>query len=125
MRAMNAHDLDRLRAVLADDFFFNDHRRTGLGRLDKTGYVASVAALFEQAPDVAFHPRYIVAAENHGLLAVNRAFGTLAVGGGEFEQVYAVVALHHGGRLIGLEFFEPEDLERARARFEELRQAAR
>ena len=34
LRAVNAHDLDRLRVALSDDFVLNDHRRTGLGRLD-------------------------------------------------------------------------------------------
>jgi class 3 adenylate cyclase len=124
-RAMNAHDLGRFRAALADDFALSDHRRTGLGRLTSPDeYVAAVAALFEQAPDIAFEPLYIVAAEPHGMLVVQRASGTLAVGGGEFEQVYALLACYRDGQIGGIEFFEPEDLDRARARFEELRGSA-
>jgi tetratricopeptide (TPR) repeat protein len=124
MRAINAHDLVRLRAALADDFVLSDHRRTGLGRLGIDHYLAAVAALFEQAPDAIFQPLYLVAVESHALLSMNRGSGTLAGGGGEFEQFYAFLSLHHGGRVVGLEFFEPEDLDRARARFAELRASA-
>ncbi len=48
------------------------------------------------------------------------ARGTLANGGGEFEQFYGLLSRHRGGGLIAVEFFELEDLDRARARFEEL-----
>ena len=85
-RAMSDHDLDRLRAALPDDFVLNDHRRTGLGQLGSDDYIASLAALFEQAPDVIIEPLYTVAVEEHGNLAVVRMFGTLA-DGGEFESV--------------------------------------
>ena len=53
VRALRDHDLDRLRAVVPDDFVFHDHRRTGAGRLGSADdYVALLAALFEQSPDV-------------------------------------------------------------------------
>src|SRR5262249_47428668 len=46
--AVIAHDLQRLRAALPDDFVFHDHRRTGLGRIDTADeYVGWFAALFE------------------------------------------------------------------------------
>jgi ketosteroid isomerase-like protein len=120
-RAMNAHDLVRFRAALSDDFVVDDHRRTGLGRLGPDEYLAAVAALFEQAPDIVFEPLYIVAAEAHGLLVMQRACGTLANGGGEFEQFYLLLSHYRGDRVTGVEFFEPEDLDRTRARFEALR----
>jgi ketosteroid isomerase-like protein len=120
-RAMNAHDLVRFRTALSDDFVLNDHRRTGLGRLGPDEYLDAVAALFEQAPDIVFEPMYMVAAEAHGLLAMQRASGTLANFGGEFEQFYVLLSHYRGDRVTGIEFFEPEDLDRARARFEELR----
>jgi hypothetical protein len=43
------------------------------------------------------------------------AFGTLAGNGGEFEQVYVLLARHRAGGVTGVEFFEPEDLDVARA----------
>jgi hypothetical protein len=121
IRAMNTRDLDRLRAALPDDFVVHDHRRTGLGRLESADdYVASVAALLEQTSERTFELLYIVAAERHGLLAMVHAVGTLA-DGGEFEQVAAWLALFQDDRVVGIEMFEPEHLDVARARFAELR----
>jgi class 3 adenylate cyclase len=121
MRAGNARDLDRVRALLPNDFVFDDHRRTGLGRLESAAdYLASLAALFELVSARAFESLYVVAAERHGLLGMTRAFGTLA-DGGEFEQVFVSLTLFRDDRVVGMEMFEPEDLDVARARFEELR----
>jgi hypothetical protein len=53
---------------------------------------------------------------------MGHTFGTLA-GGGAFESVYVSLWLYRGGRPAALERFEPEDLDRARARFEELGEA--
>ena len=46
VRAWNAHDLGRLRALLPDDFYLDDRRRTGVGKIDGAdAYVASLAAM--------------------------------------------------------------------------------
>jgi class 3 adenylate cyclase/tetratricopeptide (TPR) repeat protein len=120
-RALNAHDLDGLRAALPRDYVYEDHRRTGVGRLESAeAYLASIAPMFELAPDAILENLYTIATERHGTLAMTHSFGTLA-GGGEFESVYVVLTRHEGGRLVGLEMFEPEDLPVARARFEALR----
>jgi len=122
LRAMNDHDLDRLRALLPRDFFFDDHRRTGVGRIEGSeAFVPTVAALFEQAPDLTFETLYTIATEQHGALEMVRMFGRLAAGGGEFETCYARLGLYQGARLVGMELFEPDDLDRARARLTELR----
>jgi hypothetical protein len=120
LRAVNAHDVDRLRAVLPEDFVMDDHRRTGLGRLDRETYLASVAALVEQAPDVTTELLYVVVVEEHGFFVLARNFGTLREGGA-FESVYLRFAVYEGDRMGRVEMFEPEDLDVARARFEELR----
>jgi SnoaL-like domain len=120
VRAVNAHDLEGLRAVLPDDFVLHDHRRTGLGRLGAEDYLASAAALFEEAPDVTVETLHVIAVDEHGALSLGRTFGTLREGG-EFESVYLRIVLHRGDRLVAIEMFEPEDLAVARARFEELR----
>ena len=119
-RAMNDHDLDRLRAVLPDDFVLNDRRRTGLGQLGREDYLTSLAALFAQAPDVIIETLYTVAAEKHGNLITVRMFGTLA-DGGAFESFMLRLASFRGDQIVGMELFEPEDLDAARARFEALR----
>src|SRR5262249_48637321 len=84
-------------------------------------YVASLAALFEQSSDVTFEILYIVAAEKHGSLAVGRTFGTVTNGGGEFESLYARLGRYQGDQYVGLELFDLEDLDVARARLEALR----
>jgi hypothetical protein len=123
VRALNDHDLGCMRAALPDDFVFHDHRRTGVGRIGNADdYIASIAAMLQQAPDLTTDVLYHVAAERHGSLSVGRMFGTLA-GGGEFESVYVRLNVYEENRCTGTELFEIEDLALARARFEELRSA--
>jgi len=110
--------------ALPDDFVFDDHRRTGLGRLESADdYVPAVAALFEQSPDVIIPRLYIIAEERHGSLSVSHRFGTLAEGG-TFESIFVQLVLYRGDRMGGIELYELEDLDVARARFEELRTEA-
>jgi class 3 adenylate cyclase/tetratricopeptide (TPR) repeat protein len=119
-----SRDLKRVRAALPDGFIFHDHRRTGLGRIEGAdNYIASLAAVLEQAPDVIFEPLYLVATGKYGSVWMCHRFGNFAeaLGGGEFETVLAVLARYDGERLVALELFEPEDLHVAKARFAELR----
>ena len=119
-RAMIAHDLERCRAALPDDFAYHDHRRTGPGRIEGAAFIAWVGSLFEQSPDAIFESMYEVATGPHAVLHVDHVVGTLAEGGA-FEQVFVMLAWFRGDRLAGAEVFELEDLDRARARFEALR----
>jgi len=119
LRAVNAHDVERLRAVLSDDFVLRDHRRTGLGKLGAEEYLASVAALFAESSDLTVETLCVIASEPHGRLLVARNFGTLREGGA-FESVYVGMGLIRGERITAAEMFEPEDLGIARARFEAL-----
>ena len=117
--ALNDHDLARGRAALPDDFYFHDHRRTGVGRLNADDYIASVAAAYELSPDLTTDVLYHVAVAEHGSLSVGRMFGHLR-DAGEFESVFARLIVYADGRAVGAELFEIDDLERARARFDEL-----
>ncbi len=122
MRAMNARDLEALRAALPDDFLLHDHRRTGLGRVEGAPpFIQSLAVLFDQAPDMVVETLYTVGTNEHGVLEMAHMFGKLAASGGEFEAVYLRLGMYQGDRIVGMELFEPEDLEVARARFEALR----
>ena len=124
VHAMNDHDLAGMRAALSSDFYFHDHRRTGVGRIGNADdYIASVAAVYEQSPDAGTETLYHVAVEQHGSLNVGRLYGTL-IDGGEFESVFVRLGLYRGGQYVGTELFEIEDLDVARARFEQLRPAA-
>ncbi len=120
-RTWNDHDLGRMRALLPDDYVFHDHRRTGIGRVEGAdAYVASLAALYELGPDVRLHMLYQVAQAQYGFVSVAHSFGTNAEGGA-FEAVFVALSLSRGGRQVGAELFELDDLDAALARFEELR----
>ncbi|MGH7820689.1 MAG: hypothetical protein ACREQ9_13040, partial [Candidatus Binatia bacterium] len=117
LRAGMAHDLERLRGVLPDDFFLDDHRRTGAGRIEGAdSFVRWIAALFELSPDAIIESMHQLATSEHGILDVAHTFGALA-DGGAFESVFARVFVFRGGRFVGAEVFELDDLELARARF--------
>jgi len=117
IRAMNARDLERLRASLPSDFVLSDHRRTGLGRIEgPDAFIRSLAALFEGSRESTVETLYTLETQPHGELAMARMLGTIA-NGGEFESAYLRIITRDGS----MEFFEPEDLELARSRFEELR----
>jgi hypothetical protein len=119
VRAWNDHDLGRLRTLLPSDYFFHDHRRTGIGRVEGEGYIASLAALYALSPDVRLEPLYWVAGAAHGRVGVMRWVGTNAEGG-EFEAVFAGLSLYQGEVPVGAELFEIADLDAALARLEEL-----
>ena len=119
--ALLRHDFARLRAALPDDFAFRDHRRTGLGRIEEPdSFIRSLAPIAEQAPDFCIETLYSVAIGAQGMLDVARLYGTLAASGGAFETVYARLGIWRGDRIVGMELYEPEDLDRARARFAEI-----
>ncbi|HJQ82991.1 MAG TPA: nuclear transport factor 2 family protein [Candidatus Binatia bacterium] len=120
-RGVMEHDLARVRAALPDDFVYDDHRRArGPGRVGPDEYVAWLTPLFEQSPDAFFESMYQLATGGHGTLDVAHTIGTLA-DGGPFESIWVMVTVFRDERIVRVEVFEPEDLEIARARFEELR----
>jgi hypothetical protein len=121
VHALNDRDLARARAALPDDFYFHDHRRTGVGRLTTADdYIASMAAMYELSSDLTADTLYHIAVAEHGSLNVGRLFGRLA-DGGEFESTFVRLNVYRDGRVVGTELFELQDLETARARFEALR----
>ena len=115
VRAVDDRDVEKLRVALHEAFVFEDHRKIGFGRFERDQFIAFLAALFEQSRDAIIEPLYYVALEERSFLAVAHNFGTLAEGG-EYESVFLQV-----GNRSGLELFDLEDLEAARARFEALR----
>jgi GNAT superfamily N-acetyltransferase len=125
LRGLNEHDLVRARSGLCDDFVLDDHRRTGLGRLEGAGaYIASVAAAYELAPDLGVAALYTAATATHGRVLLVRAWGTNTEGGA-FESIYVALVRYRDAQVAGCEFFEPEHLDEALARFEALRAESR
>jgi len=120
--AWSARDRVRIRTLCAEALAYDDRRRTGIGRLDGgDAFVASLDALWQLAPatEVEFG-RSWPACARHGGITVVRRFGTLP-DGGPFESEYLELFVHAHGRATHLELFELEDLDRALARFAELR----
>jgi hypothetical protein len=108
-----------MRALLPDDVYLDDHRRTGVGRLDGAdAYLASIAAMYQLSHDLRTETLYIVSVAAHGAVYVARWSGTNTEGG-EFDAVYVCVGLQRDGRPAGLEIFEIDALDAALARFEE------
>jgi len=118
----DAKDWKRVRALYTDDLVVVDHRRTGFGRIDGAdAYVQSLAVLWDLAPDQRMELGWFSpAVERHGAVTILRRFGTLA-DGGPFESEYLCLSTATGGLITRLELFEMDDLERAKARLEELR----
>jgi hypothetical protein len=110
-----------MRALLPAEFYLDDRRRTGVGRMEGAdAYLRSLAALWELSGDLRSEALYTVASAEHGRLMMARWFGTNTEGG-DFEAVFVTIALLRDGRAVGLEIFELDDLDVAQARFEELR----
>ena len=120
-RALRDRDLARIRALLPEDFSFDDHRRTGPGRLASGDYVAWLGSLFESSPDALIELERVIARDAHGTVSIGHTWGTLA-GGGEFESRFVQLNLTgDDGRPRAWELFELEDLDLALARLAELR----
>jgi len=119
-RAWNNHDLERLCAMFPKDYVFHDRRRTGVGRLVGEDWLASLSALWALSPDARLELLHLIELAPHGTLIMVRMSGT-NVEGGDWESLYLNVNIFDGDQPISSELFEPEDLDAARARFEELR----
>jgi class 3 adenylate cyclase len=120
--AFNARDRAAIRVAFASDLVVEDHRRTGMGRMEcADAYVASLAALWELAATVQVEfGRFWPAVGRHGALTTVRRAGMVA-GGGAFESEDLYLFLVERGCVTHVEMFELEDLDRALERFDALR----
>lgn len=82
-------------------------------------YIDALAALYELIPDVRMDALYIVAAERHGRVTVNRTWGHNTEGG-EVESLLVGLVHQTGEKLARIELFEPEHLDYALARLAEI-----
>lgn len=119
LRAVAARDPARMRAALPDSSWVHDHRRLGLGRLERDAYVASFIALNELSRELRIDELHQVAVSPRARLVVSRVAGVNAEGG-EFEMFAVALSHVENGRLVSSEYFDLEDLAAARARFEAL-----
>jgi class 3 adenylate cyclase/tetratricopeptide (TPR) repeat protein len=121
--ALNRRDWISMRAALSDDFLHEDRRGIAIVAAAQTAeeWIASLRALVTLAPDVLSEQRRVLAWDEHGQVAITWLSGTRAVDGGPFENVFVNVHVTSGGRLVHAAMYEPEQLDAALARFEELR----
>jgi class 3 adenylate cyclase/ketosteroid isomerase-like protein/tetratricopeptide (TPR) repeat protein len=118
----NAGDWDAFGEILTDDFELVDHRSASLGRMGAEEFLASQRALsellsYQLVPSVLHAVR--------GELMLGRA---LVVGstpdGAELEMSFLALNEFRDGRIARVEFFPLESFDDARARFDELAEAA-
>jgi tetratricopeptide (TPR) repeat protein len=122
LQSFHARDWDAAAAVLAPGFVLVDHRPLGWGRLDGPTYVESLRALVELAPDARLRCDHEWRCER-GALGVFLLSGTRE--GGRFEESRVVVVEHdRQGRQARQDHYTLDQLDAARARFEELRGSA-
>jgi hypothetical protein len=76
--------------------------------------------LWDLVAVIQYEPRFVLALEHHGAVAVSRTFGTLPEGG-DFEICGIVLATVERGLVTRIEMFELEGVDAALARFAELR----
>jgi class 3 adenylate cyclase/ketosteroid isomerase-like protein len=115
--AFTRHDWAALRACFTVDATTEDHRRLGLGAFPVDGWIDSLRAFAELAPDVSLEPLRILAWSERGRVSVLRVRGTRE--GGSFENVFVGVAVFRDGRIHRYEFFDLADAELALTRFAE------
>ncbi len=120
--AETARDWTRARSLLRDDFVFRDHRRSGIIAAEQTAdeWVRGLAALARLSSDYAIDEYRTLAADAHGRVELTRLVGTQP-DGGDFERDLVGVYIVAGRHITGYELFDLDDVDRALARFEELR----
>ncbi len=119
-RAVASRDWEALAAELAPELVATDHRRLGWETMHgPAAYIASLRALVELAPDSRLRIAHDRSSER-ARLTVATWLGTRE--GGDFELPRVVVAeLDRAGRISRYDFYDPEQIDDARARFAELR----
>jgi hypothetical protein len=117
--ALHACDWAALREVFQPDLTFVDHRPLRLGTLDAEGLIASWQAAEELGPASISALHEMLAWGPNALLLRGDRQGNVR-DGGPYEVAYLGLFVAREGRLSRYEVFDENDLEIARARFQEL-----
>lgn len=104
----------------APDLVFADHRPLSFGTLNRDQWIAALRANDELSVGLIWEVFRVLAWNEHGFVVGVGRLGTIADGGGPFENDFYATALVVGGRIQRYEIFGEADAERAVARFEEL-----
>jgi hypothetical protein len=117
VRAHNEDDPELFAAQARDVETMIDHRRLGWGELRDGQFQRTARTLVDQS---AMRCLAVPRIAPNGLVAVLGTSGTAPFGGGPWENDFVVVARIDGTTANHLEFFAPEQLDAAIARFDEL-----
>jgi len=114
------HEWQRARGCLANDLLVRDHTTLGLGTVRGGEFVEALQTQSRLSNDVSGEVLRIFVWSRDGRVDVVRVSGTIFDGGGPFEKVYVRVILTDRDCIRCFEVYDPGDVERALARFEEL-----
>ncbi|HJR27034.1 MAG TPA: nuclear transport factor 2 family protein, partial [Acidimicrobiales bacterium] len=118
-RRAAAGDLDGLAAQLTPGFHIVDHRVLGLGGASRQGYLRDIREMEALAPDNRIEVHHVLAANPLAVHSLCWSRGTYE--GGEFETpIVFVGGMSSGERWWIWELFGDDQLDEARARYEEL-----
>lgn len=115
----NRHQWDALTAVCAGATYIN-HRQLGSSSAD---YITSIRTLTSLAPDLWIETAEVLAHSTLGVACHVVVKGTSS-DGFAIEVPFVLINLWGGDRVTHIEAFDPEDRDRALARFEELNSSA-
>jgi class 3 adenylate cyclase len=122
-RAAAARDWEHWADVFAPDYVVEDHRVLGWGTLhSREEYMPYLRSLVDLVPDVKMRTDHVLALDDRGVLVIWRWLGSRE--GGPFEIPFVtVIGLGPDGRVQRSDIYDLEQLDEARAQFEELRVA--
>ena len=118
-RAVHHRDVAGIRATLADDFEYVDHRPLGVGRIDADAYVEFFESLLSETSDSVRETMHALRISPAGAVEMARYEGH-TLDGAVYEIVWTQVTVVRDGRLAVIENYSPDDVDAALARFDEL-----
>ncbi|HYZ68086.1 MAG TPA: BTAD domain-containing putative transcriptional regulator [Mycobacterium sp.] len=116
--AGNRHDWDEIATHLADASYVN-HRELGIEGADTADYLTSIRMFASLVPNLRSEAAEVLAYSAKGLVAYMVLKGT-STDGVAIEIPHIHLALLDGDRVTHFETFDPEQLDQALARFDEL-----
>jgi class 3 adenylate cyclase/ketosteroid isomerase-like protein len=123
-RLFDAHDVDGLLELYAEDWCFIDHRKLGMQLgTGPEGAAALFRSAFDGSADVRVDVEQVIACDERVIALAGAYRGTSSTEGAEFEIPFAVVTVIEDCLLHRTEAFEPEDRAAIIARYHELARA--
>jgi hypothetical protein len=116
---LSDRDWEQWPSVFTQDFILQDHRRLGWGTRSSDEFLTQTRAMAELAPDFRLRGDHTLAINQRGMLSVGGWVGSRE--GGPFEiTMVSVTLLGPEGRIRRIHSYDLDQLDAARACFEEL-----